>query len=218
MLNIFRRRDRPGVPSTASMPRLTPDLGLSPDSSMADLVVYAEDCVVSGRLALSAERLSDVLNGQESFDLCDAMVEDVAGGPRVEVHSVAVARDEILLVHVGGPRGDPARRRHTTQHPIVAKVGPYEIRGYVHALPGADVLGSFRQRKPMIAITDAIIEFSRDSTPQSRYADVLILNRDAVEWITEGRLDAVQLPAMPVLTGVLVKDFTGDVAVGRSAR
>jgi hypothetical protein len=163
-------------------------------------------------LSLSAERLSDLLNGQETFELFDVLVEDLTGTDPMEAGEVDVARDEILLVHAGGPRGNPGRRQRTRQHPIVVKIGLYEVRGYVHALPGSDPLASLRRRKPMVALTDAVIEFVVASAPQVRRASVVIVNRDAVDWIVEGHDAEVVMPEMPVdSSGLLLKDFTGDV-------
>jgi hypothetical protein len=174
--------------------------------------VYAEDCVLSGHLSLSAERLSDLLNGQESFELFDVLVEDLTGAEPIEAREVNVARDEILLVHAGGPRGNAGRRQRTRQHPIVVKTGPYQVRGYVHTLPGSDPVASLRRRKPMVALTDAVIEFVVESAPQVRRAGVVIVNRDAVDWIVEGHDAEVVMPEMPVdSSGLLLKDFTGDV-------
>lgn len=210
MLKVLRERFQPAAPPTvAPPPALDTDVDPVPDPTV-DLVVYARDWVLSGRLALTADRLSDVLNGAASFDVLDALVEDFHGGPQMELHNVAVARKDILLVHAGGPRGNPARRQHTRQHPIVARVGPYDIRGYVHSQPGVGALASLHRRKPMIAVTDAIIEFELRSKQQVRRAGVVIFNRDAVDWITEGKLDPFALPSLPVTRGLLVKDFTAS--------
>jgi hypothetical protein len=43
-----------------------------------------------------------------------------------------IAADDILAVDANGPRGDPAKRRRTREDPIVAKVGPYIVRGCPH--------------------------------------------------------------------------------------
>ena len=45
----------------------------------------------------------------------------------------SVPRDELLLVHATGPRGDQARRPRTRQHPLAVQLGPYQVRGYLHA-------------------------------------------------------------------------------------
>jgi hypothetical protein len=179
---------------------------------LVELVVYAEDCILAGQVPLTADRLSDMLNEGDRFELTGVRVDDLAGGRAWEVRTVALQRDEILLVHASGPRGNPGRRHRTRQHPIVAKVGPYEVRGYVHSLPGTDAIASLRRRKPMIALTDAVIEYAVQSTRQERRAGVLILNRELTDWVVEGHDAEVVMPEMPVdRSGALVKDFTGDL-------
>ena len=182
------------------------------DAPDVDLVVYGEDCLLSGHLPMSAERLSDHLNGQATFELRDVLVEGLVGAAPFQIRAVEVSRDDILLVHGGGPRGNAGRRLRTRQHPIVVKTGPYEVRGYLHTVPGGEPLTSLRRRQPMLALTDAVIEFTVASAPQTRRVAVVIVNRDAVDWIVEGHDDEVAMPNMPVDTsGPLIKDFTGDV-------
>ena len=151
-----------------------------------DVVAYAEDCILSGRLPMAVDRLSDLLNDNDEFELIDVMVSNLVGSEPIESRDVLVHRDELLLVEASGPRGDPGRRNHTRQHPIIARIGPYEVRGLIHALPGTDPIESLRRRRPMIALTDATIEFSIGTTHHRRLAGVVILNRDCVDSITEG--------------------------------
>ena len=73
---------------------------------MVDFVAYAEDCTLSGRIRLRAERLTDMLNDHEELELVDVMVQSLAEPGVVEVKEVVVPRDELLLVHATGPRGD----------------------------------------------------------------------------------------------------------------
>ncbi len=185
----------------------------SPAEPIVEFVAYAEASILSGRLRLTAERLSDLLNEHESFELIDVLVHDLAGGHGVELREMVVERDELLLVHAQGPRGNAGRRQRTRQHPIVIKSGPYEVRGYVHALPGSDPIAGLRHRRPMIALTDAVIEYTVGSVPQQYRASVLIVNRDGVDWITEGSDEPVPSLDMPAdSSGPLLKDFTGQLS------
>jgi len=184
-----------------------------PRGRLVELVVYAEDCILAGQVRLTADRLSDMLNDDERYELTGGVrVDDLARGSAWEIPSVELCRDDILLVHAGGPRGDPNRRNRTRQHPIGAKAGPYEIRGYLHSLPGTDAISSLRRRKAMVALTDAVIAYTGRSKPQERRAGVLILNRELTDWIVEGHDEEVPMPDVPVdKTGRLIKDFTGQV-------
>jgi hypothetical protein len=204
-----------------SRPRTPPDRAEAlsgmplepPRHRLVELVVYAEDCILAGQVRLTADRLSDMLNDGETFELTAGVrVDDLAGGEVWEVPFVEVNRDDILLVHAGGPRGDPGRRHRTRQHPIVAKAGPYQVSGYVHSLPGTDAIASLRHRKPMVALTDVVIDYTVQSKPQQRRAGVLILNRALTDWIVEGHDAEVVMPDIPAETGGrLTKDFTGEL-------
>jgi hypothetical protein len=200
-----------GRPATtdADTPVLPPAAPIVPEIHM---IAYAADCVLSGHVRLSAERLSDLLNDNEEFELIDVMVSDLEGSHAVELRNVVVHRDELLLVQASGPRGNAQRRQRTRQHPIVAKTGPYEVRGYIHAIPGSDPIASLRRRKPMVAMTDAVIEYTIGRTRHERRAGVVILNRECLDWVVEGvdeEVASVDIPAGEA--GPLLKDFTGEL-------
>ena len=179
-----------------------------------EAVAYADDCILSGHVRLTAERLSDVLNDHDEYEIVDALVEDLAGGHPLEIRSTLVHRDELLLVQASGPRGNPERRQRTRQHAIVLKAGPYQVRGCIHVIPGSDPIASFRRRKPMVALTDAVIEYSVGDRRQERRAGVVIVNRECVDWVAECEAEEVRHFDFPVdKTGPLIKDFTGQLLV-----
>ena len=174
-----------------------------------EIVAFAEDSVLSGRIALAGERVSDVLNDNLEFSVTNALLEDLVDGHAIALRELLLQRDEVFVVDAAGPRGNPARRRRTCQHPIVAKAGPYEVFGYVHTLPGSDPIKSLRGRKPMVAITDAVIGYTFGSEPQLRRANVIMLNHERVDWISEAPDDALMIEMPPGPVGRLTKDFTG---------
>ena len=67
------------------------------------------------------------------------------------------------------------------------KVGPYEVQGFLHGLPGADPVVSIRRRKPMIPLTGARIAYVVNGEPREDELDTVILNRERIEWIAGGR-------------------------------
>ena len=140
---------------------------------MVDFVAYAEDCVLSGRVRLSADRMTDLLNQHEEVQLVDVHGPAAPDAGALEANEVQVRRDEILFVHAAGPRGEAGRRRRTLQHPLAMQLGPYQVRGYLHALPGSPPLVSIRSREPMVPLTDAWIEYDdgSDPSPSSRRRD-----------------------------------------------
>ena len=200
---------RPSQPGPGSAP-VEP---LDERPTEIEFVAYAEDCILSGHVQLAADRLSDLVNDHEELDLIDVLVTDLVGGEGIEVHQLLIRRDEILLLHATGPRGRADRRHRTRQHPVVVKLGPYEVRGYIHALPGSDPIAGLRRRRPIVALTDAVVEYSVGREQVRRRVSTVLVNRELADWIVDGTDDEeVAGLEMPVdSSGSLVKDFTGEV-------
>jgi len=207
----FRRRIRMVVgrrPEEALVETLA-----APRPPEIEFVAYAEDCVLTGRVRLDAARLSDLLNDHDEFELVDVHVESLAGDRAVEVRDVVVARDELIVVHAVGPRGERERRVRTRQHPLALGLGPYEVRGYLHALPGVDPISSFRHRRVMVPLTEAAIDYAA-TAGEPRSASVVVVNRHHVDWVVEASDDHIVMPDIPIVRqdkGVLAKDFTGSL-------
>lgn len=150
---------------------------------MVDFVAYAEDCVLSGRVRLAADRMTDLLNQHEEVRLVDVMVQRLQDAGALEANEVLVHRDEILFVHAAGPRGEAARRRRTLTHSLAMQLGPYQVRGYLHALPGSPPLVAIRSREPMVPLTDAWIEYDDGSVLHRHRVGAIVVNREHIDWI-----------------------------------
>ena len=178
LLFAFQRSEAEGVdPGAASVPGRT----LHP---MVDFVAYAEDCVLSGRIRLSAERMTDLLNDHEEIQLVDVMVQRLRDGGVLETPEVLVRREEILFVHAAGPRGEVARRRRMRMHPLAMQLGPYKVRGYLHTLPGSPPLVAIRGRQPMVPLSEAWIEYDDGSLHHRHHVGAIVVNREHIDWIT----------------------------------
>ena len=190
--------------------------GITRPSQTVEFVAYGEDCVLSGVVQLASDRLTDMLNDHDEYQLVDVLVESLTGERAVEVRDVLVHRDELMLVHAAGPRGNQDRRQRTRSHPVAIQLGPYHVRGYLHALPGADPVQSIRRRKPMVPLTDAWIEFATPAGRERRRVGTVVVNREQVDWIVPAIDDEVELPDLPLSAdkGRLVKDFTGALFEG----
>ena len=209
---VFRR--------AASEPAaLEPETDDGPETPMVLFLAYAEDCVLSGFVALDSDRLSDLLNDSEEILLVDVQADDLVNGGRREIAELVVARDELLLVSAGGPRGLPARRIRTRQHLIMLTIGPYAVRGYLHCPPGAAPIASFRRRKAMVPLTEATVEYSLGGVQYSQAVESLIVNRHLVDDIDAVIEEVPDLPDMPVaaVKGPRVKDMTGHVWARQSS-
>lgn len=177
-----------------------------------EFVAYGEDVLLSGHIRLDSDRLTDMLNAHDEYLLTDVLCERLIDGGAVEVREVLVPRDELLLVHATGPRGDQRRRQRTRALPMAVQTGPYHLRGYLHTLPGSDPLLHLRRRKPMVPMTEAWLEYQSGPQRQRRRLSGLIVNRELIDWIVPATDDEIEMPDLPVAAaGPLAKDFTGQL-------
>ena len=102
MIETIGRRLRLAFGSTEQDPAVPADL-----PPVVEFVAYADDCVISGHVPLVAERLTDLLNDLEEFQLIDVLVAPLDGTPETPRADILVRRDDLLLVHASGPRGGP---------------------------------------------------------------------------------------------------------------
>lgn len=216
MIDSFGRRLRLAFRSSEDARDDNARVVVDQESDLApaiDFVAFGEECLLSGRLKLSAERLTDMLNAHDEYQLMDVLVERFDGEPAVEVDEVLVHRDEILLVQAAGPRGSQGRRQRTRQHLLDLQVGPYHVQGFLHALPGSDPINSMRRRKTMVPLTDAWIEFAVGAIRQHRPVGTLLVNREQLDWVKGVVEEEITLPELPKVkgSGPMVKDFTGDI-------
>jgi hypothetical protein len=140
-----------------------------------DLVAYAMDCIVSGSVDLPDGRLTDALATIDEILFRDATLQALEDGRLVKLDQLAVARDELCVVEVHGPRGDPNRRVRTVEDLLAAVIGPYLVTANAHTIPTANLLASVVRRSPILAMTDGVIEFRMAGDPVQRRADVLAL-------------------------------------------
>jgi hypothetical protein len=152
---------------------------------LVDFVAYAEDCTLSGRIRLRADRLTDMLNDHEEVQLVDVMVQSLVQPEAVEVREVVVPRDELLLVHATGPRGDQARRTRTRQTYVDIAAGPYTVSGYLHSVPFLDAMAGLHRRSAMVPLTDAVIDYPLGGDLYRQRVGTVIVNRRRIDHISE---------------------------------
>lgn len=180
------------VPREATAERPTVE---APPAPMVELAVYSGDSVASGQLALTANRVTDLMNERTEFEFVDMLLESLDDAHELLVSTVIVSRSEILAIAVAGPRGDPKRRTRTRPIPIELRVGRYDVSGNIHVIPGTDPIVGFRRRRVMVPLTEATIEFdSRDGRKVSRFATLLV-NRDLTDWIAPATRAHVRPPS-----------------------
>jgi hypothetical protein len=167
------------------------------DLPEVDFVAYSTSERLSGRIRLDSARLTDMLNAHREYVLVDALAERLPEGGSMVVPEILVGRHEVALVRAGGPRGDRALRVPTTTHRLVLRTGRYLVAGRLHSSIGEDPLAALRAREPMIPLTDAAILFRVGSDIVEEPGGTIVVNRDLVEWVRQGELDArsLDLPA-----------------------
>ena len=182
----------------------------APPIPTVELTVYAGDSVAFGRLSLTADRVTDLMNDRTEFEFVDTFLQSLDDSRGLLVRTVIVAREEIFAVSVTGPRGDPARRTRTRPIPVELRLGRYDVSGNIHVVPGTDPIIGFRRRRAMVPLTEATIGFdSPDGRKLARFGTILV-NRDLTDWIAPATRSDVRPPeVIPELQGRgLAKDFT----------
>jgi hypothetical protein len=150
---------------------------------IVDFVAYGEECRLVGRLRMGDGRLTDLLNERDEYEIVDIVAERLSDGLAADAPGLIVPRCDLLLVQAVGPRGDATRRHRTTVYPIAARVGPYRVRGLLHAVPGVDPTAIIRRRAPMVPLTDAWVDRPIGGERDLDRVGTILLNRDRIEWV-----------------------------------
>jgi hypothetical protein len=182
-------------PSSTQAAPLGGTVSLGP---LVDFVAYADDCTLSGQIRLGDGRLTDLLNGQQDWQLVNVMAESFDGSELVESMEVSIPRHEIIVVHATGPRGSNEQRYRTNLHPVLVNAGQLRIRGYLHARPGLDPLAVIQRSRPMVPLTDASIEYAHHGMWERRRVGTILLNRDRIDVIEHVADRDVEVPELLV--------------------
>ncbi|MEA2653239.1 MAG: hypothetical protein QOI37_466 [Chloroflexota bacterium] len=178
-----------------------------------DFVAFAEDCLISGKMTMFGERLTDFMNGQERFRVHHLECESLEDGHLVALDSVSLERRDLLAVVANGPRGSEKQRIPLQTNRLQLSIGPYLILGHVHTAPGSDAMTAVLKREPMIPLTDVTIAYELAGSIVARDVPTIIVNRLLVDWISPTSDAATFFPDVPVrspFTARLQKDFTGS--------
>ena len=141
---------------------------------------YAEDCSFTGEVVLTGDRLSDFLASTVEFEVLNLSFRALDDGRVVDALYAPVLRDDLCLVLAGEPRGREDLRIWTRQYAVVAIVGPYTVRGYVHAPPTIDPL-KLPRRRAIVALTSATVDYVEAGAEVEIHADTVLINSARVE-------------------------------------
>lgn len=174
---------------------------------------YADDCTVTGGVALDADRLSDLLAATTELEVEGAAFRALDDGRVVETASSAVLVDDLCVIAATGPRGKPERRLWTRQYPVRVRVGPYTVVGYLHAPPTIDPFKS-ADRRAILPLTSSVVEYTVGGTVTRDRADAVLVNRYRIDLLVQADETELGLANAPELTTPLdprAKDMTGDL-------
>jgi hypothetical protein len=179
------------------------------------LTVYAGDSLAFGQLALSTDRVTDLMNNNTSFEFVDTSVQSLEDGRSLSVSDLVIARSEIFVVAVSGPRGDPNRRTRTRPMPVQLRLGPFDVSGNIHALPGSDPIAGFTRRGIMVPLTEATVAYDSPAGRVSSQFETVLVNRLLADSIATNRSTDIRPPELEVIQGGgrLLKDFSFELTV-----
>jgi hypothetical protein len=171
---------------------------------------YAEDCTVTGEIALGADRLSDLLSSTTEYEIASPSFTALDDGRQVTAESCSVTRDDLCLVLATGPRGKVERRLWTRQHPVRARIGPYTVIGYLHAPPTIDPLRT-TDRRPIVALTEGSVTYADGSGTVRIEAQTVLVNSakiDVLETATSDDLGLANHGDLQTATDPRARDLT----------
>jgi hypothetical protein len=184
---VVRRFD--GQPETdkASPPD---DAASAPDF---EVVCYAEDLLVRGRVVIPTARLTDLLATSPKVTLRDARATVLRDGREVRVPEIEVLRDELIAMSMAGPRGDPNRRVSRLDLPLVAVLsGPYRIWGHQHVPRAVDPVLYARHHGSFLPLTDVVIAYELNEVTVTDVLAGLIVNLEQVDLLADADLQSVE--------------------------
>jgi hypothetical protein len=151
---------------------------------------FSADCLITGKLELTAPRLTDMLNRDATLELTDVELEGLVDGRRIAISQYTLRREELYAVKVTGPRGSRALRIVTVPHRIQAQIGPYNVLGRLNAAPGMDAIATIADRGVMLPLTDATIAYVVGGILEVRDATTVIINRELASWVRGAEAEA----------------------------
>jgi hypothetical protein len=149
-----------------------------------DFTGFAGDCIITGRFALEAKRLTDQLNAVTVVPLEDVVLDGL-DGHRVAIPTFQIDRTELCAVVGRGPRGRRSLRIATERRRLQVQVGPYVVLGRYHGPLGSTSLRTVAERDPMVPLTDATIAYVVAGVLEVVDAPTLIINRELAAWYRE---------------------------------
>jgi hypothetical protein len=153
---------------------------------------FADDCTVSGEIALRTDRLSDFLASTVEFEVASPEFRALDDGRMVSAASCAIERDDLCLILATGPRGQVGRRLWTRQHPVRVRVGPYLVIGYLHSPPTIDPFRT-TDRRPIVALTSCVVGYVAQGETVWKEAEAVLINTAKIQHLESASSEDIGL-------------------------
>lgn len=150
---------------------------------LIDFVGYSADCLLSGKVDLTAPSLADMLNDTPVVQLTNVVLEDLADALRITAGTYTLHRDDIYAVRQAGPSGSCVRRAGTVRRRLQAQIGPYNVLGRLNGMPGPMPMSGPELRGPMLPLSDATIAYVVGGILEVRDVSLMLINRDLLSWV-----------------------------------
>jgi hypothetical protein len=187
-----------------------------------DFIAFTSDRRISGRIMLSDNRLSDMLNAVPRLVIRDANVDELVEDRSPRLADVTIVIGEMLVVVGSGPRGSEQLRRGMLKRRASLGLGRFVVEGDLgypndSTLPeSSDPAVVLANRDLLVPLTDATVTYDRSGTAVAESFETLLVNRSRAAWIDvapaifvdESPRDDVAEPGRTRY----VKDFTNSVA------
>ncbi len=156
---------------------------------LIDFMGYSADCLLSGKVELTAPSLSDMLNDTPIVHLTNVVLEDLVDARRITAATYTLHRDELYAVRQTGPAGSRLRPAGTVPRRMQAQIGPYNVLGRLNGVPGSMPMIGLDSRGPMLPLADATIAYVVGGILEVRDAARMLINRDLLSWVRAADLE-----------------------------
>ena len=169
------------------------------ETRLAVVEFWTADRRITVGMDLSAERLTDLINREESLRVVplDHQPEDPSQPleMRTDQQWLYLPVGETLLILPPPQATDPQRRLHRPRQPVEIVVGRFRVSGMAHVPPGAQAAGFlFRQNTRFAPVTRASIQDTALDGFEQR-AEVVLINLRMVETIRDVGVGEPDAPA-----------------------
>ena len=156
---------------------------------LIDFMGYSADCLLRGKVELTAPSLTEMLNDAPVIHLTNVILEDLADARRITAETYPLHRDELYAVKLTGPAGSKNLPAGTVPRRLQAQIGPYNVLGRLNTAPGAPPLIALPARGSMLPLADATIAYVVGGILEVRDAPRILINRDLLSWVRAADLD-----------------------------